>query len=727
VPWQFVPDENDVAVAAAAQDPVVKPQEQALPPYASAAAQPQPQPQPASPTPQPAPTLPTSSDLNQPPPIQPGQSHGYSQSQGESGFSLGRNQAVKSTQTRLDRKQNQAYEQANDSFHREAQMAAITNEFQREAVGQQSQVMSEQEAARSSLYREQARMASMFAAAEATAADLARERTVQYRARFEQTAAQAAAMQVNPGLKLSAGQGMGLAAALFAQGFLGSQGIPVADVRGMVSNMVDRNIQLQEQQIAQGHQLSEDQARLWQMARAEASDDSEARTRLRGLMLAQAATAMDSEMSKYNSRLATAKGMVASADLRAELNKTLGQLTDRYFNQYMQQSGLELDRWKAEVAASQESKRIAIAQQEANARASAAKAAANPLGDVIFDTSKSGKGQAKWMALPGTNPETKDEIRTREAAQSSLTDRYRAYEDLSREAGEVYGGWGKAMLNDKFASQVQSFRAGLIADYVLAKSGKQASDAERKALEQRFPLDTWLNRDGQEKVRLMISDLTKEGIDSADRYIGAHAVAIPEQARGQFPTAGINQYARGELTEADVKGQRDISPVSDFYSRRSEEARAPHSDLTDQSINAKPGSDTWQQFIKAQSKSGTLDSIEPSLRDPSNRYDSNIKLLKGIEPSYASSMDYLYHDLQRNIGAQDPEQQAKAQRAAETLKALAEDTSLGYKTYYAGYLLDQLGIPYQGATDTGFPADSSPAPVEGYSTEAPLRTQTRRK
>lgn len=484
----------------------------------------------------------------QPGAVRSGQSFGT----GESGFSPVRHGQVLATQGRLGQSYTRASDQAAQGSKLESDAAAaLAGDYAHSALDT-SRALADQETARASEFREQARLASMFAAAESTAAGLAAERTSAYRARYEQSLQAAAAMSVKPGLDFSAGEGVMAAGALFAQGFLNAKGVPVADVSGIINKMVDRNIALQQDKIRRGERLAEGQRQLWEMARVESSDDSETRQRMRGLMLAQAAASMEASTAQFGSKLALAKGQESAAAIRADLNKQLSTITDRYFTQYMKQSELALDQWKAEMTNSQESRRLNIAQQEVNQKANIGKN--SPEANLIFDVTKSGKGRAIAKFLPGTPPEKMTEIRIRSAKQASFLDRVDKYHVLADEAGKVYGGWGKALANDDFAKRAIAWRNGLVADYTYAKTGAQSSEPEAQRHASRIPLNATLDRDGANTLHRVMGDMEAEVADAMDHEVGAVSIPLSADEAAGAPHGAVGTWGRPEALQGNIRG-----------------------------------------------------------------------------------------------------------------------------------------------------------------------------
>jgi hypothetical protein len=630
--------------------------------------------QPASPLPAPAASLPP-----QPSAIPAAQSYGVSY--GQSGFDPSRNAAVRGTQGRLYQERQQIGQEVGQAETTAATAAAMVNEEQRAATSAIGNVEMERSNALALQYREQARMHSMFAAAEVAAADVAAQRTTEYRARYEQSLAQVAAMEVRPGLDVSKGQAIGLAGALFAQGFLQAQGVPVANVSGMVSQMIDRNIDLQLEKIRRGEKLAEGQRVLWDMARAEADDEATARQRLRGLMMAQAATQIEAEGAKYNSRLALAKSQAASADLKAELQKTLADITTKHFNMYMQRTNQSLDQWKAEMAVSQGWANVGINRRELELKEAAAGAKAQDLGDVVFDTTESGKGRPFARFKPNVAEKTKADIQTRAAGLAEFTEQLREYRELALDAGKIYQGWGKATLNPDFRQRVEALRTGLGAAYVKAMSGAAATDAERAALTSRIPLNRMLQKDGEEFIRLATADMQKQAIRAAGREFQAYTTLLsPEEAASLPSGTPLGTFGAGETAEASALGQRDVTPVQDRYTNAQKTFTSPTASRT-----GGKATQSWADFVSSAIRTGVPEQALGADTEAVQR-------LKGVRtdlragtfgmPKFAEQAEYLV----KEANSSDETDAARAQRA---ITSLLSDPAAGYRSNYLNYLLVQ--------------------------------------
>lgn len=158
------------------------------------------------------------------------------------------------------------------------------------------------------------------AGAEERASAVASSEGHKYLAAYAQQIAAARQMAVDPtgpiGSMTSAEVG-GMTLANFAQGFLNARyGIKI-DVSGQIDKWIDRSIQEQQRRVKQAEAGAEDQLHMYEIARQTSHDDSEARTRYHGLVVAGMQGALLAEASKYKSDMASANAAAANAELDA--------------------------------------------------------------------------------------------------------------------------------------------------------------------------------------------------------------------------------------------------------------------------------------------------------------------------------------------------------------------------------------------------------------------------
>jgi hypothetical protein len=485
----------------------------------------------------------------------PGTSNGQSVSASQSAFSLPSFQAVNSTIGEVRQAQQVAKRDAEAGRQAESQWTAAIGGDQARAATNLGNAEADMQSARGAMYGQQAELQSQMATAEVAAANDAALRTSGYRARFEQQLSQASALRVDPRLNFNRTDSLSAVGLLFTQGFLAAQGVPVFDANGMINKLIDRKVDQDMLAIQQGHKLAEGTRLMWDMARSEAADEAEARGRFRALTMAQAASEMEAVTSQFGSRVATAKGQAAAADIRVQINKDLASITDRYFARYMQQSKLALDEWQTKVSASNAASHLALAKRDmAMKEAAAGKGPDTLKPGVIVDTTDSGGGKPVAKFRDWVPDKVKGELGVKAAATSSLVDRMREYQAIAEEAGTVYAGnWGKALANGAFKQRVINFRNGLGEDMIKATTGAVAPEAQMQRILGQIPLDGILSRDGDKFLDLALGDLKSNVIDKVQRELQAFTKPLTAEEAAQAGSGTpLNMWGGAEALEANI-------------------------------------------------------------------------------------------------------------------------------------------------------------------------------
>lgn len=205
------------------------------------------------------------------------------------------------------------------------------------------------------------------------------------------TAVQQLAMQSgSPFVGMGKGAYAGLAGAEFAQGFLAARGVKI-DVSGQIDKWVDQSIQEHQFQVNTMQNVAQAKLHLYDVARQSSMDDTEARARYGGMVVAGLQAQVAANANMYQSNLAQAQAQVAQAQL-----KTKGdEYSDTIIQQY--QSRAE-GRLRAEQQAAYRQSEMSIqefrAQQAAKVAAARSSAVAPPSQMMSFtdpnDTRKDG-------------------------------------------------------------------------------------------------------------------------------------------------------------------------------------------------------------------------------------------------------------------------------------------------------------------------------------------------
>ncbi len=180
------------------------------------------------------------------------------------------------------------------------------------------------------------RLEQRMATAEQLANDITRAEVQQHRGKFEQSVAAVKAMSVDPTLNFTPPELAAVGAAVFAQYFLGAQGIAAPNVQGTIERWTDRYVDNQMEKIQRGERLLDSERAIWDMVRSDAADETDARGRLRALTLAQASTQLEVEAARWASPLALAHGKEAVASVMSAYAAQLAELENGWHDRLLQ-------------------------------------------------------------------------------------------------------------------------------------------------------------------------------------------------------------------------------------------------------------------------------------------------------------------------------------------------------------------------------------------------------
>jgi hypothetical protein len=375
----------------------------------------------------------------------------------------------------------------------------LTDAQRREASIQAAQLEAQQSA-----FKARAALEGDLIRAESLAAEHAETQATGARARYMQQITALSQMQLDPTLNFSKGQSLGNAASLFAQGFLGAAGIKI-DAQGAIDRWTDRYVDAQMEKFRRGTQLAESDRMVWDMIRTEAMDESDARTRLKGMLLAQADTAMQAESAKYGSQMALAVGDEARAKIQANLANTLAEIqrnardtamkqNEMVFNQWAERKRLSISSWSTSIQAAANKRE----QEKWDAQKGQNPNAPGP-GDLLYDTSESGGGKAAGQYSPNMSKE--DRVKA-QAAYNGVIAMNAHVKELMELAGNqsIYGGPGGDIVNSDAAAKIEALRLKIRADYSLMKSGKATNAEEIKAFDKIIPGNYLLTNGNRQQV-----------------------------------------------------------------------------------------------------------------------------------------------------------------------------------------------------------------------------------
>lgn len=292
------------------------------------------------------------------------------------------------------------------------------------------------------------------------------------------------AARVNPAQlwqNMGTGDQVGTLAAAFVQDFLGAKGINISAM-STLNKAIDRNIDSQVRAIQTKGQVADGFKTLWDMQMADSHSAEETRTRMRGFMLDSMKTAIESHLAQFNAALATSKGRVGVAKIDEELAKNIGDVTKQVDAVTAQRISSAVQVYGDNLRASMESARISADKEIAAQNRKAQQGDVNPYANLIPDNSESGGGHMVAEFNDPKNTALNTKYLEQQASADNTLKMIRQYREMQRMHGKNQGmlsgtRWGKA--EDQ---QLKTLATEILGNRLLEKSGKAATDNERKAL-----------------------------------------------------------------------------------------------------------------------------------------------------------------------------------------------------------------------------------------------------
>lgn len=287
----------------------------------------------------------------------------------------------------------------------------------------------------------------------------------------------------NPIGKLDASGAAGLMGAQFAQGFLAARGIQI-DVTGQIDRWVDRSIQEHGQQVAQMRESANDTLHLYDLARQSSQDDYEARQRYRGFVIQGLQSSVQMNAARFQSDIAIAHAKEQVSKLQIEADQTERTIGDQHFNRVHQMMTTEYDKAFKQGSLAIESQKLDLEKQKI-AAAKAVKEAKLPayvVDPTQYAVGDNGKRASGSKVVAVYNPDAPGVTKAAENISNASTyhgNIQRGIERL-RDLKPDSASWA-SIVSKTDSPEYRRFdtaRNELIADLLLANSGKAVTDAE---------------------------------------------------------------------------------------------------------------------------------------------------------------------------------------------------------------------------------------------------------
>lgn len=364
-------------------------------------------------------------------------------------------------------------------------------------------------------------------------------------------------------------QAGGLSMAMFAQGFLGAQGIHI-DVQSQVDRWVDRSIHEQERRIQQAQAGAEDTLNLWHIARQSSQDDYEARQRYRGFVLAGMMASGESLAARFNAPMAAQRAKEANARLAIELDSTERSIRDGYFNkqhaitqaEYQRafQQGTLANQSKAES----ETARHNQAMESMKASNEGKLLAVKDVGDVKIDP-KTGKTTSGGRVIAYVDPHNTEAVKAVNGVQQAHGELLRAadaLEKMRQEATKDLGtNTGSELVSRVMSEKYRDYskrRDLLIATIQKSMTGMQATEQERKMFKAELEDDKFFQSGSNANDILHLREWSKDKYaNTINNTLGVEI--IPEDKRYYSDYADADPTTT-MMTDAKKDGTPPLPP-----------------------------------------------------------------------------------------------------------------------------------------------------------------------
>jgi len=360
-----------------------------------------------------------------------------------------------------------------------------------------------------------------------------------------------AAAKVNPAQLWDAGGMAGqfaMIATAFGHDFLGAKGIQTSGMDS-INKAIQNNINSQLEAMRKKGDVAQGFKQLWDMQRAQSTSDLEARQRMNGFYLSALSNQIEANLGGYDSQLALVKGQAAKAALMQEQVKNDVLVRKQIDESANARASRRIQKYGIDVGA-------ASARYSADAHLKAAMAGrdkTNPLASLIYDTSTSGKNEAKRRFHPEVKPEEQVKIQLEVAKNVKTVENIQKLSDLQDKIDAVPPGnlaIVKKLQSEqaRVADQVRDLvKMGIIYD----NSGKQINEQEIKIYDRIVgEKDWWLNGDNRRTLG-NLADMTMQGVKA--KLSAVSDELLPGDPAFGKTSGSTDSFAPAESTRAEVE------------------------------------------------------------------------------------------------------------------------------------------------------------------------------
>lgn len=325
-------------------------------------------------------------------------------------------------------------------------------------------------------------------------------------------------------------------------------------INGAIKNKMDAQIYNinNKKAVAQGFKD------LYDMTVADSASQMEVRAKMHGYMLKALEAGIDADMGKIDSTVARlkhaqAKNIIRQAQVKnmLEVESHIGREVDQAFGREVTMRGQNMT---AATARADREQQMKIAEIRANAE----KPSAGP--PVIYDTSKSGGGAAKWRIKPqyADDKELQRDVIRKTVLTNKAIDGFRELQDLQKEIdGSPPAIAGR--LRSELVRREEALRSTVVSAMVLDTSGKAVTNQEYDRISATVPVQGWFSNGNNRKI---IASRVKEKQSEMNDLLQQTADDIGQDDPAFGTLSARNRFAESEGIEADIIKEDDGSITS---------------------------------------------------------------------------------------------------------------------------------------------------------------------
>lgn len=412
---------------------------------------------------------------------------------------------------------------------------------------------------------EMAHLFNEFKAAEEHALQRAQFVAEGAKADYQAALANFGATQINPGQlwsRMDEGDQFSMGVNAFIHDFLQADGIKSSSM-DTFNKGVDRNINAQISNLETKGKVAAGFKDLWEMQRMQSASDTEARTRIRGFALDSALKQVESQLGQYDSRLAGAKLAVAKVEIQKEMVKNLFEVKKQIDKAAQDKMSLEVqsagDQLRASTAAAQmrSAERISANEIASREKMAAKPAEVAPDEGVLYDITKSGKGEAKWRIKKEyiNDKAFVKEIINKTVKTNRAVEGLRELIELQAKIDSAPPGMQRSQMLGELERREQALRDSVLNAMLYDDSGKAINESEAERHRSMMPAKGWFTNGSN---RAIIAQTLNQKLNETNDLLRqtTNPILSGDRAYGTFTQH--REMGPAELIESDlIKNDKD--------------------------------------------------------------------------------------------------------------------------------------------------------------------------